>query len=637
MSATPYAWFIRLSFYVGLAICATVVVPQILLAGKMYQYKDTISNSGPNQPSNHTLSFTILTDVAPGGYMEFIPPAGFETQNSANFTERNVELVVNGVPRTAGAVQTVSEDRVEIIPGAPGMVRYTLNTSTGITSGSNIEFKVGNHTSTAVPLLFTFSPGVGTSSAPLDIKPITNSPVVGTHEVDFKIYDGGVVASAGFLVAIVEGVGVGPIDTTEEIPPVRFNGAPTIFVGGTTQQVELSLETDEFAVCKYSNTAGVAYSAMPSTFTNTGTIFHSRLVPISPQNTYSYYVRCIDDEGNFNLDDYLIEFIVGAIPTGTPTTTGSTTTAGTGSGTGNGGSGSGTGSGNTTSGSNGSGGTPGSQTGSGGSGGGGGGGSGAGSGASGGGGFEGTAGPYRSGDGQVTITGFTAPRSSVTFLVDGKIAKTTNAGSNGEYTVILDLIARGAYTFGVYSTDPARIKSSTFSTSFTVTGARASTLSNILIPPSILVTPDPATPGSPITISGYSLPNATITIENERDASAASRKVFSATSNSSGVWSISVDTTGFTNGTYKTRAKASQGVGLATNFSNYTVYGVGQAATRALNTDLNRDGKVNLVDFSILLFWWGTAGGDSNPPADINSDTRVNLTDFSILLFNWTG
>jgi hypothetical protein len=237
----------------------------------------------------------------------------------------------------------------------------------------------------------------------------------------------------------------------------------------------------------------------------------------------------------------------------------------------------------------------------------------------------------------VTITGFTAPRSAVTFLVDGKIAKTATAGGNGEYTVILDLIARGAYTFGVYSTDAARIKSSTFSTSFTVTGARASNLSNIIIPPSILVNPDPATAGAPLTISGYTIPNATVTIENEREGSAASRRVLTALSNSSGAYTVSVDTGGFTNGTYKVRAKAVQASGLQTNFSNYTLYGVGQAANRPLNTDLNRDGKVNLVDFSILLFWWGTAGGDSNPPADINSDARVNLTDFSILLFNWTG
>jgi hypothetical protein len=49
--------------------------------------------------------------------------------------------------------------------------------------------------------------------------------------------------------------------------------------------------------------------------------------------------------------------------------------------------------------------------------------------------------------------------------------------------------------------------------------------------------------------------------------------------------------------------------------------------------DLNCDGLVNLIDFSILLFHWGT----SNPIADINGDGTVDLIDFSIMLFNWTG
>jgi hypothetical protein len=50
-------------------------------------------------------------------------------------------------------------------------------------------------------------------------------------------------------------------------------------------------------------------------------------------------------------------------------------------------------------------------------------------------------------------------------------------------------------------------------------------------------------------------------------------------------------------------------------------------------SDLNRDGKVNLVDFSILLFNW--KGSDA--VADINQDGTVSLTDFSIMLANWTG
>jgi len=40
------------------------------------------------------------------------------------------------------------------------------------------------------------------------------------------------------------------------------------------------------------------------------------------------------------------------------------------------------------------------------------------------------------------------------------------------------------------------------------------------------------------------------------------------------------------------------------------------------------------VDFSILLYNWGIP---KNPTADLNGDGRVNLTDFSIMLYYWTG
>ena len=51
--------------------------------------------------------------------------------------------------------------------------------------------------------------------------------------------------------------------------------------------------------------------------------------------------------------------------------------------------------------------------------------------------------------------------------------------------------------------------------------------------------------------------------------------------------------------------------------------------------DFNRDGKVNSVDFSILLAFWQKQPPFKNPYVDINKDNQVNSVDFSILLYNW--
>ncbi len=49
--------------------------------------------------------------------------------------------------------------------------------------------------------------------------------------------------------------------------------------------------------------------------------------------------------------------------------------------------------------------------------------------------------------------------------------------------------------------------------------------------------------------------------------------------------------------------------------------------------DINCDGRVDLVDFSILMFNWGTP---KNPAADLNQDGSVDLVDFSIMMYWWT-
>ena len=628
----PQLWT-WLALCLGLLSSVFLFLPHVTEAKNITVFSDVISSSAPSQPANHTLSFTLGTDISPGSSIEVTPPSGFSMIATSTFAERNVELKVNGIARVSDDALAPGVDLVEITPGSPGFIRYTLAPDSGIVAGSELELKIGSHTGTAQRLGTTFSTTTGTSTTPADEKPIINSSATGMHEVQMEIFDGALVANADFVIFLIDRVRMPNIDTTEEIPPFRFNPAPTSTVGGTTLSVEISLETDEFAFCRYSESAGVAFGAMANTFSNSGLIFHSTVVTVVPDTVASYYVRCIDDEGNFNIDDFLIQFAVNDRPAGTSNTDGETD--GDGTGTGDDGTGDGAGGGGTSGESDGVEPLEGGDTGAGGSGGGGGGGSGGSSGSSAGGGFESTDAPFRSGDGRVIISGYGYPNSSVGILVDGNPFEKVNTNSSGSYSITLDEIARGVYTFGVYGEDSNSVRSSVFSTSFTVTGARTSALGNINVPPSILVTPDPVDPGQALTISGYALPDSTITIENGRVNSSV--KTFTTEADGSGEWSIPIDTGSFSRDTYQVRAKAKQEGGRETQFSSYKFYGVGQAADLPINADLNRDGKVNLIDFSILLFWWNSNGGDSNPPADINRDGNVSLTDFSILLFNWTG
>lgn len=610
----------------ALTLCGIVLgaVAFLSLEGQarnMQRIRDTLSTSAPGVPSNHTVEFRVDTAIPPGGFITITPEDGaFVIPTSTTFSYQNVELYVAApsttsyVLRAASSSPTATEDGIGIVPGSSGSVSFTLNATAGIAAYSSIRVLLGDRTSAASS---TLEEGLRNPSTP------------GTYSI--YIEAGGLEnANAQAMVAIIDQVKIENIDTTEEIPPFRFNGAPTGELSHTVTSVELSLETDELADCRYSAASGTPYFSMQYEFSGTGALVHTQeLNGFTPETTHSIFVRCIDDENNFNIDDYEITFTIKPVPEGEPGTGSSTgSTGGSGTGTGSGSSGGGSGS------SSGGGG----GSGSGGSGGGGGSNTGTDDTEDGGGGFEGTANPYPSGDSQVVITGYAFPGSSMTALVDGTVAKTGRASNSGTFSVTIDAIARGVYTFGIYATDPSGTRSSTFSTSFSVIGSRSSTLSNIHIMPTIKVAPNPVQPGQNVNFSGYAIPNSSVEIENQRQKGGAERRTFNATSDGSGKWSVDVPTAGFVQDTWKVRARSSNTTtGVTTQYSGFTLYGVGQSAQRTLNSDLNRDGKVNLVDFSILLFHWNTNGGSSDPPADINQDGRVTLTDFSIMIFNWTG
>jgi hypothetical protein len=54
--------------------------------------------------------------------------------------------------------------------------------------------------------------------------------------------------------------------------------------------------------------------------------------------------------------------------------------------------------------------------------------------------------------------------------------------------------------------------------------------------------------------------------------------------------------------------------------------------------DLNCDKKVNLIDFSILAYWYKRPlTKEAKQKVDLNGDGKVDLVDFSIMAYYWTG
>jgi len=232
---------------------------------------------------------------------------------------------------------------------------------------------------------------------------------------------------------------------------------------------------------------------------------------------------------------------------------------------------------------------------------------------------------------KVILQGKVYPLAKITILIDGAVATLISADSLANFKVEITTITAGTYNFGLWTEDSAGRKSITFSFTVTVTKDMTTTISNIFIPPTIELEKVNVAKGEDIDILGQTAPKSGVTISIESPQEIIKKTTATLT----GDWKHTLDTSFLDEGMHTTRAKAETPEGLLSSYSRVLAFYIGKYGTTQIcpGADFNKDGKVNLVDFSILLYWWGKY----NPCVDISGDGIVNLPDFSILMYYWTG
>lgn len=238
------------------------------------------------------------------------------------------------------------------------------------------------------------------------------------------------------------------------------------------------------------------------------------------------------------------------------------------------------------------------------------------------------------GDTQISVVGRTIPRAVVNILLDGESVGTVRADVNGRFEFATDADP-GTVSLSFWNVDSNNTRSVTFNTTFDVTQGAITNVNGVIIPPTLRVSDTTVDPGAVVTFSGQTVPNATVEVHFNN-----SQIVERTTAGSDGSWSLQYNTSQLSADDYVIRARTlidGSTLSSQSNFSSSIQLFVGVDGVASNNADLNRDGSVNLTDFSIMIFWWGTNGGQSDPPADINGNGNVGIEDFSILLFNWTG
>lgn len=254
--------------------------------------------------------------------------------------------------------------------------------------------------------------------------------------------------------------------------------------------------------------------------------------------------------------------------------------------------------------------------------------------------------PLNTPDTIVIFRGIAYPSSNLTISEGATILSSLTLTAQARFEVTFK-VAPGNHTYTIIGTDSDGIQGRTSNFTLTLSEGTTTTISGIFLGPTITIDKSTLTAGETGTLSGTTAPNSSVNVtistasSGTSAASGPQQAVRTASADNNGRWIQLVQANDLTTGPYTAKAQAvepqSQSV---SEFSKTVAFeikaGTSDQCSNALAADINCDSKVNLIDFSILLFFWNVTN-PTNARADINRDTHVNITDFSILLYYWTG
>ncbi len=235
---------------------------------------------------------------------------------------------------------------------------------------------------------------------------------------------------------------------------------------------------------------------------------------------------------------------------------------------------------------------------------------------------------------KVVVRGKSYPHADVHILVDGKVIGIVTADGKADFYFETNEIPAGVASFSFWSEDSVGLKSTLLTLTFRVISNAVTTITGVYIAPTIDIDKKSVRKGEEVTIYGETVPETEVHVHINSDQ----EYVEQTDSDDNGKWQLVYNTEQLEEDFHTAKALfqvAVEGNVIQSGFSKSASFYVGKIGGDAVcpGADLNGDGRVNLIDFSILLFYWNT----NNECADQDNSGNVDLIDFSIMMFYWTG
>jgi hypothetical protein len=235
---------------------------------------------------------------------------------------------------------------------------------------------------------------------------------------------------------------------------------------------------------------------------------------------------------------------------------------------------------------------------------------------------------------KVVAMGKAYPHADVHILIDGRVVGIVTADAKADFYFETTDVTPGVASFGFWSEDPTGLKSTLLSLTFRVIYGAVTTITGVYLSPTIDVSKKSVRQGEEVKIYGHAAPTTEILVHINSEQ----EYIEQTNSKDTGEWELVFDTSPLEVDFHTAKALFQvnvEGNIIKSAFSRAVSFHVGKVGGEAAcpGADLNADGRVNLTDFSILLYWWDT----DNECADQDQSGNVDLVDFSIMMYYWTG
>lgn len=241
----------------------------------------------------------------------------------------------------------------------------------------------------------------------------------------------------------------------------------------------------------------------------------------------------------------------------------------------------------------------------------------------------------------VELKGTAYPYAVVSILRDAQLISEVKADGNGLFSSVDSGLAGGDYSYAISATDAEGRRSMLTYFTLNVVPRSVSNVVGIIVPPTVSANKNQLQPGEILEVSGQAAPGAAVTVKI-----LPSDIVQRAAVQDDGKYIVKVETASLPAGLYKIAVNENLKEGGESVFSDIEKFGIGVPYEKRefeipeigldYQPDYNRDGRINIVEVSIMLYWF-----NKPVPAgfflDLNGDGKVDIADFSILAYYWTG